>query len=375
MPSSFPVFFEQGHALLIGIQYHNWGSGKLPCTLNDVKEIAQTLIDKQKAAYPQNQVKQLLEQEATASGILDALDDLAKRVHSDSTVIIYYSGHGGVKEGKYFFVPYDYSLPFSPEGGTLWDEAVLVSAEEFTQKVKIIREKAKKVLVVLDCCHAAGSSPLKSEPSGHLFLSGIKDQLSQISGFPKTKSPDVSALQQGEGMVVLTSSKPEETSLAGRHLSLFTQALIEVLSGQSKSSSDDGWVYIEDVKRYLDTHVPHRASQNNRHSQNPVTDMNGVSGHFIVCAYDISKAKNGISDSLKREKPAEVPPANKSLDELVTLIETDMRAAFQELDKISWGNSIGLYNDLKSEFMNQPVGFNRSIFRDRLVVLAETKLK
>lgn len=366
MKNSSIETFQQGHALLIGIQYGNRSSGRLPCTLYDVNGVANILTDQHKAAYPDSQVVRLLEDQATAQGILEALDQLAQQVQSDSTVVIYYTGHGGQKGSKYYFLPYDYDMS-------------LVYAETFTQKVKAIREKAQKVLVILDCCHAAGSSPLKSaEVDGQAFLAGIKDQLSAIDTSPaSTKQLDVSSLERGEGVVVLTSCKPNETSLTGHPYSLFTQALIEVMDGQSKSTTDDGWVYIEDVKRYLDTHVPTRADEHRGHAQNPVTDMNGVSGHFRVCAYDIVKAKGGGTNNNNHIVNIDQPMTNNEtlLEKIKDLIDNDMDAAFEELDKLSWGNHKGLYSDLHKEWVDPPSNFQKSVFRSRLKRLINMVLK
>lgn len=357
--------FQQGHALLIGIQYGNRSKGRLPCTLSDVNGVANILTDRNKAAYPESQVVRLLEEHATTQGILDALDQLAQQVQSDSTVVIYYTGHGGQKGSKYYFLPYDYDMN-------------LVYAETFTQKVKAIREKAQKVLVILDCCHAAGSSPLKSaEVDGQAFLAGIKDQLSAIDTSPgSTKQLDVSSLERGEGVVVLTSCKPNETSLAGNPYSLFTQAMIEVMEGRSKSTVDDGWVYIEDVKRYLDTHVPTRAAKHHRHAQNPVTDMNGVSGHFRVCAYDIVKAKGGGTNNSDPQINIENPMTNNEtlFEKLKDLIDNDMDAAFEELEKVDWKNKKGTYVDLRDEWTTRPVGFSPGQFRSRLKLLLKSVL-
>ena len=282
--TSKEALFTQGHALLIGIQYQHWSRGRLPCTLNDVDALHDILTNPNKAAYPVDQVVKLTEAAAKRTDILQAMDTLAQQVQKDATVVVYYSGHGGVKDGRFFFVPYDFALPLKLDGSPDWENAVVLDAAEFRSKLKAIQDKTKKVLVVLDCCHAAGIDLMKELPGEKTFLEGIFDELQSIPA----KQLDTNALAAGEGLVILSSSKPGETSLAGNPLSLFTQVLKEALEGQSKKSNDDGWVYIEDVTRYLNDHVPTRA---NPHPQHPVTDMRGVSGHFRVCAYDVKVVK------------------------------------------------------------------------------------
>lgn len=146
-----PDSYENGYALLIGIRYGHWPD-HLNGPLNDVKALKEHFVDPFKAAYNSNNIIELKEKDATASGILNALEDLAKMVatNPDATVIIYYSGHGGNFNDKYFLVPYDFNLNEWSIGRL--DESSVVQTSEFAEKINNI--KAKKCLIMLDCCHA-----------------------------------------------------------------------------------------------------------------------------------------------------------------------------------------------------------------------------
>lgn len=56
---------------------------------------------------------------------------------------------------------------------------------------------------------------------------------------------------------------------------------------------------------------------------------------------------------------------------VLDLIDRDMLAAFNQLDKVAWGNERGTYFDLKREWIDPPVGFSKTGFRDRLKVFVK----
>lgn len=60
------------------------------------------------------------------------------------------------------------------------------------------------------------------------------------------------------------------------------------------------------------------------------------------------------------------------LDQILSLIDSDMLAAFELMDKLDWGNQRGTYNDKKVEWIDPGIGFNKSIFRSQLKTLLKT---
>ncbi|MCI5143722.1 MAG: caspase family protein, partial [Candidatus Electrothrix sp. ATG1] len=174
------------------------------------------------------------------NGILVALDDLAKDTDVDSTVVIYFSGHGGKKDGGYYFCPYKFN------SAALQNTAI--SGQEFKDKIAAI--PAKKKLILLDCCHAGGIG------------SGVKGE-----GFTKAAVPPeaIELFQQGKGCVVIASSKKDEVSYTGKPYSAFTGALIEALCGQGISEGDS-YIMVSD----LAMHAARRTPQLTKDKQHPV---------------------------------------------------------------------------------------------------------
>ncbi|MBO1058258.1 MAG: caspase family protein [Dolichospermum sp. JUN01] len=250
------INFINGFALLIGV-----GGAGLIVTVKDAIALKDVLIDPSRAAYPPEQVTLLTESTATRQNILAAFDHIITQVNQnpDATVIIYYSGHGGhiQQTNEYFLVPYDYKL--SQRADTA------ISGLEFTQKIESI--KARKLVVLLDCCHAGGVPALK-EPGETFVKSPVPPELLNVLG-------------TGSGRVVVASSREDEYSYTGQPLSAFTDCLLEALQGKA-SVNKDGYARILDVLVYLFDQVPKRASGPQHPFVNKVLDL---ADNFPLCYY------------------------------------------------------------------------------------------
>ncbi len=221
--------------------------------------IADVLRDQTRCAYPPGQVRLLTSAEASRGAVLMALDELAARANEDSAAIIYYSGHGYfVPNGagrQYFLLPHGYDLAKLPQ--------TAISDDEFTTALSKL--KAKTLLLLLDCCHAAGLDKTKA-PGGALEKGALPPQA-------------VEMLKKGSGRVAIASSKASEVSYAGKPYSAFTQALIESLSGIG-AAEQDGFVRVADLAMYTAFRVPGRT----RNKQHPVLNFKEAD-NFAVAYY------------------------------------------------------------------------------------------
>jgi len=208
------------------------------------------LTDVTRCAYPPSQVNLLTEDQASKENILMKLDNLKTQTdtYKDSTVVIYFSGHGG-------FCP-DYHLVAHGYNGK---PDTMVSGIEFSEKIASLN--AKKVLVLLDCCHAAGMVNLKS-----FVKSPVPPELDNI-------------LNYGAGRVAIASCTKDEVSFAGNPYSVFTQALRESLAGAG-SSEKDGFSRVADIAMYLSKVIPERT----KNKQNPVLKLREAD-NFVVAYY------------------------------------------------------------------------------------------
>jgi hypothetical protein len=245
--------FKNGHALLVGV------GADLPNTVDDAKGLAGILADVERCAYPPGQVVALTGAHATRDEVLGALEKLGARSDADSTVIVFFSGHGyqvaSSMGEQYYLMPYGYDL------NALFKTAI--SGNEFAEKLKAI--PARRMLVLLDCCHAGGIGDEKSP------------------GLALSKSPlppeAQSLFARGTGRVLVASSRADEKSFAGHPYSAFTLALIEALSGVGAAKSD-GYVRWTDLALHAREKVPQRTHDR----QHPIIDLEQAD-NFVLAYY------------------------------------------------------------------------------------------
>jgi hypothetical protein len=240
--------FAHGYALLIGVGQCLDSRFSLPVTVKDMQALRQILVNPDLCAYPDNDqhMRLLYDQGATRLAILKELTWLKERAAADpeATVILYYSGHGWLETttGQYFLIPHEFDAYD-------WRDTAL-NAEEFNHAIHQIL--AQRLLVILDCCHAAGMATVKeSEPEPKL-----------PRGVTPTAEPKglIDSLKQGEGRVVFTSCRGEQKSWirADHTLSVYTHHLIEALQGAA-SQPGATEVTVFDLANHLGKAVPESA--------------------------------------------------------------------------------------------------------------------
>lgn len=243
--------FTHGHALVIGM------GDDLPVTIHDAQGVADFLRDPGRCAYPTGQVQILTGPGARRNDVLNALDKLAGQVKSDpeATAVVYFSGHG-VETPDYYFLPNSYNVADLP--GTA------ISGAEFTAKLRAIQ--VKKLLVLLDCCHAGGIGEAKDP--------GL--------ALPKSPAPPglFDALKAGSGRVIIASSRKDEKSLTGTPYSVFTAELLKALAGYG-AFERDGYARVLDTAMRLGRRVP--ALTGDR--QNPIIKVSNLEDNFALAYY------------------------------------------------------------------------------------------
>ncbi len=258
--------FENGHALIIGV-------GKdLPITVKDAESIYNVLTNETKGAYNKNNVQLLTNYDATRQNIEQALDNLSAKCSQDpnATAIIYYSGHGAELpdlQGKtqYYLLPFDYELE---------DSNTFLPSRVFTEKINGIN--AKKMMVILDCCHAGGqestSKNIQEKAIGSITKpANVNQQL-------------IKTLKEGEGKVFLASCEDNELSYIkmGDQNSLFTKHLVQAMNGSNSDHYD--FVHVMDLIQHLFRAVPQEAMSINKKQTPVITSAKNLNANFFVCA-------------------------------------------------------------------------------------------
>ena len=204
-------------ALVVGISaYHH--IRPLPTSvINDATSI-HALVGSPQLGYPPDNTTRLLDGEATGDAIRQALQTLTDNSVYESTVLIYFSGHGAqIVSGPHVGA---YLLPVDARFGSEEELAqTSVFGAEFTEALRKIR--ARRVVVIFDCCHSGGIGQPKN-------LGGAETK----SGLPENYYQQ---LAQGSGRAIIASSRENEVSwvFPGETNSLFTKYLLQGLRGKA----------------------------------------------------------------------------------------------------------------------------------------------
>ena len=234
---------ENAYALIIGV------GADLPDTVTDATAIYNVMVDDTICGYKKENVIFLTEKKATKQGILDGLDELIKITNEKSSILIYYSGHGGHYQDDeyniYFLQPNDYDLK------TKWP---FVDAEDVRKKVNAM--KSRRLIILLDCCHAAGMFKGESMGANQTQLDASEDKsetqnLDNIEGLAQKVDDD-------RGISIVSSCREDQKSwiLPGDANSVFTKCVIQVLKAQHKRYYEDEYIRISEIVQYIFRKVP-----------------------------------------------------------------------------------------------------------------------
>jgi len=258
--STYPGNFSVASTLLIGIgDYLHPRFANLPATVRDAQALAAVLTDPNRCGYPAGNVHVITGEPATATNIRTALQTLVQSTNAQSTVFIYFSGHGGraLENGVWR----TYLCPRDADPDDLAHTAI--HGDEFSTLLAAI--PARKLLVMLDACHAAGSAELKAADGTTVWKAGLPDDY-------------YDALSQGSGRVVIASSKEDQFSYVRPQgdLSLFTHHLLQALSGKA-AVRGDGLIHVLDVFHYVNGAV-----QTDEPKQVPILKVRDMDLNFPI---------------------------------------------------------------------------------------------
>ena len=230
---------DDAHALTIGISRYQHIAA-LP-DVSDASDVAAVLVDPTLAGYPAANVQSLLDAAATRAAILGALDQLAQRTTASSTVLLYFSGHGGraspTGQDTCYLMPVD---------AMATDDAIdrtAISGSELSARLRAI--PAARLTVALDCCRASGIA----EPRDVIAPAPPAPALDALS-------PAVLALlARGRGRAVLAASRSDGESFVvpGERNGIFTRHLLDGLRGAAQGAG--GVIRICDLFTYVQQKV------------------------------------------------------------------------------------------------------------------------
>lgn len=173
---------KNAYAIIIGIENYRQKLPKADFATQDARLVAEYLI--KAMGYPEENVITLLNDHASNVDLAKYFEKwLPNNVEKNSTVFIYYSGHGAPdpKTGGAYLVPYDGDPSFIAETG--------YSLKRMYDALG--RLPAKEIVIALDSCFsgagdrsvmAQGTRPLVMNLQSHMVLSSNMTVLSASSG-------------------------------------------------------------------------------------------------------------------------------------------------------------------------------------------------
>ena len=272
--------YTQAHALIIGVSKYRRITALPDAVINDATDVSATLASSAHCGYDPAKITTLLDQQATRSGVLDALGDLSKRAGADDTVCVFFSGHGGLRKGA----SDSWLLTVECDTSDLANTAI--SAAELTAALHTIR--AKRLLVFIDACHAGGAAALKGDSNGDSLEFGYAEK-------------SLAQLGNGTGRVLIASSRMSEKSwvMPGERNSAFTKALLAGLKGAA-DPGHGGYIKVFSLFDYLSEEVPKATIER----QHPIFKATDIENNFAV-ALSRGGAKGSAANSKSAPQEAD----------------------------------------------------------------------
>lgn len=173
-------------------------------------------------SLPDEQIRTLIDEDATQVRILKELQLMAKKAGEDDLILFYFSGHGFVGS----FVPHDYR-----QGSD-----ILIKHSELVQILQ--GSKAKSKVVIADACHAGSLDTKDANCSGLINT--------YYNAFRKSTG----------GTVLLLSSKADEISVESQGLKqgLYSHFLLKGLKGKANQNNDN-IITVSELHQYIYSNV------------------------------------------------------------------------------------------------------------------------
>ncbi len=202
-----------------------------------------------------------------------------------------FSGHGHLDASGSLLLPYDSTTPLRING---------LPAVDFAERIAALRPR--RLLVVLDCCHAAAMN-VKGAPVQGLSPVAVTHETTGLA-----------QLTTGEGRAVLSSSTGDQKSYVRDDgtMSVFTYHLVEALTGHA-SRSEHAEVTVTEVMDYVARRVPATAAALYKVLQQP-------SFRFEGTAFPIALVLGG--EGVAKGEPA--PDPKSTVPQIHSVVKVDV---------------------------------------------------
>ena len=259
------------HGLVVGIETYQDARLNLRCARADAQAIYNVMVDPECGMFPEENVRLLVDAEATRENVWRSLAGLRRAAGQDDTVWVYYAGHAAPEESHVYWVTYDADV----------DDLYATGLANNDIRRVLDEIRARQLIVLLDCCHAAATSVQKNPTRAVLT------------------AKEVFQSYQGKGRITLSSSDGKEKSveLGDVGHGAFTYFLEKGLRGEADRDGD-GVVTADKLWSYL-RHQVSEASQKAGNRQTPV--LMGEMTHDLALTLNpaSTRRKKEIADAIE----------------------------------------------------------------------------
>lgn len=211
-------------AVIIGISKYSDQSMNLNAADGDAKLIEEYITSKDGLNVNPNNVKLLLNQNATKSNILNTIKNEFSKSLENDLLILYFAGHGWAEEKEMYFLVNDTKKDDIPKTS--------ISQKEL-QKV-LEQAPAKRQIFIADACH---SGALSLAYMTYASLSNLSDTRSVDGRVSLIKN----IIGSSTGLAVITAASANQQAQEGPNWNnhgAFTYFLIKGLKGEADENGD-----------------------------------------------------------------------------------------------------------------------------------------
>lgn len=242
-PKEMPRIFT----LAVGVSKHEKPSLSLDYADRDAEAIDAFYASAAGGAVPPERRKLLRNQEATRRGILKGLQDVASLTQESDLLVVFLALHGVPDSGdRLYFLAHD-SDP---------NDLVGTGLPESELDYVLQRARVKRILVLVDACHAGGMGSAGVAKKRDLVSSDTNRLIERLAA-------------SREGVALLAAARAAETSRedkqwGGGH-GVFTHHVLQGLKGAADRDGD-GIVSISELVDHVQRAVP-ESTKNEQHPQ------------------------------------------------------------------------------------------------------------
>jgi uncharacterized caspase-like protein len=281
-------------ALVIGIsKFSDKHVPHVSYPAKDAQDFANLLKDPTVGRFKPDNVRLLLDDQATTREIKAALNWLARSAQPDDLVVVFLSSHGSPRERDLVGVNYIITSDTVLGDADKDPDSLFATALPMVDLSDIVRGRiqARRTAIFLDTCHSGGAAgPQARETAGFGDSSASAQALDRI--------------RQGVGRVIITSSTEKERSWESQtfHNGYFTYYLIQALK------QDKGLAPIDKVYAYIRDNVSQRVSAEVRAHQTPMLSRSDRGADIVIGAVPGTVASTAMLSTAGISDRASNPP-------------------------------------------------------------------